>query len=791
MLQPAGWNFRLILAAAFLAAVAESVSGADEERRPDLDQDVLPLLKARCLKCHGPIKPKGKLNLSSARSLARGGSSGPVVVPANLDESPLWDLVSSDEMPPTPEEPLTAGEKALLRRWIEEGAKDLPDAQKSAMPPPGSDHWSFARVAPAAAPSVRAADRMRTPVDRFVERSLEKKGLALGPDADRAMLIHRLSFDLTGVPPRVEEIAEFLDDIHPDAYDRLVERLLASPRFGERWGKYWLDASGYADSNGYFDADTDRPLAYRYRDYIIRAFNDDRALDRIVREQLAGDELAGDRRACESTPAMIDLLVATHFLRNGQDGTGESDGNPDEVRVDQYAVLEGAVQVIGTSLLGLTFQCAKCHDHKFEPVSQKEYYQLQAILYPAFNVEHWVKPNDRAVIAGPRGELARWEAHDKAIDAQIASLKQTFMTGPDAKEREKTLKPLIDATNAGGDYQSRQDRMGWRCLRRPGGDTDLPAGQSGHARPQGRAGRSGLLDRRGQSVRSQAPFRRRDRAASRAGTVAHEAWFAPRCAPGACARQPHLAALFRHRSGRDLRQPGLYRLAPVASRAARVPRRFAAAPGWSAKALHRMIVTSSVYRQSSAPRPEASRADPDNRLLARVPVRRLDAEAIRDAMLAASGELDGRQRGPYIPTTRNESGEIIVDESTPARARRSIYLQQRRTQTTSLLDVFDAPSIVTTCTRRLASTIPLQSLSLLNSAFVVARAQKLAERIESECRCGSKPEPDRDALITRAFLLTAGRAPGREERDAARRFLERSPAVTRECRTRRPKARLG
>ena len=256
---------------------------------------MLPLLKARCLKCHGPIKPKGKLNLSSPRSLARGGSSGPVVVPGNLDESTLWDLVSSDEMPPKPEEPLSADEKGLLRRWIEQGAKNLPSAAEVSADCAGHRPLGVRAAGSAAAARVRDdRRRVRTPVDRFIQKALEDRGLTLGPDADRATLIRRVSFDLTGLPPRPEEIAAFVGDPDPDAYEQLVDRLLASPRYGERWGKYWLDASGYADSNGYFSADTDRPLAYRYRDYVIRAFNADRPLDQIVREQLAGDELAGD-----------------------------------------------------------------------------------------------------------------------------------------------------------------------------------------------------------------------------------------------------------------------------------------------------------------------------------------------------------------------------------------------------------------------------------------------------------------------------------------------------------------
>ena len=255
-----------------------------------------------------------------------------------------------------------------------------------------------------------------------------------------------MTFDLIGLPPSPAEVAAFVDDPSPDAYERLVDRLLASPHHGERWGKHWLDASGYADSNGYFSADSDRPLAYRYRDYVIRAFNADRPLDRIIREQLAGDELARGRRGPGTPPEVVEQLVATHFLRNSQDGTGESDGNPDEVRADKYAVLEGTAQVIASSLLGLTIQCARCHDHKFEPVTQEDYYQLQAILYPAFNVEHWQKPNERLVVAGPRDELLRWEADEKAIDADLAALKRTI-TGSNAekKAKEQALKPKLEA----------------------------------------------------------------------------------------------------------------------------------------------------------------------------------------------------------------------------------------------------------------------------------------------------------------------------------------------------------
>ncbi len=262
---------------------------------------------------------------------------------------------------------------------------------------------------------------------------LQRDGLQLSSDASRAALIRRLSFDLTGLPPEPELIAEFQADPSPDAYERLADRYLASPHFGERLGKVWLDAAGYADSNGYFSADTDRPLAYRYRDYVIRAINADRPFDQFVREQIAGDEIAAlpagngesaDLNAVSPLEAsrIIELLEATHYLRCGQDGSGESDGNPDEVRVDRYTVLETAMQNVSTGLLGLTIQCAKCHDHKFEPLTQRDYYSLQAVLIPAFPPEQWVKPNDRFVYASLPGEFEKWQVAVAESDQEISRL---------------------------------------------------------------------------------------------------------------------------------------------------------------------------------------------------------------------------------------------------------------------------------------------------------------------------------------------------------------------------------
>jgi Protein of unknown function (DUF1553)/Protein of unknown function (DUF1549)/Planctomycete cytochrome C len=751
-------------------------TAAEERAGPSLDRDVVPILKAHCLKCHGPIKPKGKLNLGSPRAMARGGASGPAIVPGQPDESVLWDQVSGGEMPPEPEEPLSGNEKEVIRRWIERGAEGLPDAAEAARTPPGSDHWAFAPPSHPLPPAVRDGHRVRGPVDRFIQRALEDRGLTLGPDADRATMIRRLTFDLTGLPPSPAEIAAFVDDPGPDAYERLVDRLLASPHYGERWGKHWLDASGYADSNGYFSADTDRPLAYRYRDYVIRSFNADRALDQVVREGLAGDELDGGRRGPGTPPEVVGQLVATHFLRNSQDGTGESDGNPDEVRADKYAVLEGTAQVIGSSLLGLTIQCARCHDHKFEPMTQEDYYRLQAILYPAFNVEHWVKPNERAVVAGPRAELLRWEANEKAIDAELVALRRSFLNGSEAEKKAKAeaLKPAIAAIEA-----RRRPNPGRIAgvLDVSADPPEIPILVRGSYSTPGRAVGPGVPAFLADPDNRYEPDPASAGPGSTGRRLALARWLTrPGSRPAAL-----LARVLANRIWQDHFGTGLVATPENLGYTGSTPSHpelleFLAAElarsGWSAKAMHRMIVTSTAYRQSSAPRPEAARADPDNRLLARYPLRRLDAESIRDAMLAASGELDDRPGGPYVPTHRTDSGEVAVDPTTPGATRRSVYLQHRRTQLASLLEVFDAPSIVATCTRRQPSTVPLQSLSLLNSDFVAARAARLVDRLGPECDHCSQD----DARIERAFLLVTGRLPTGAERNAAGRFLREQPA---------------
>ena len=870
-------------------------------------------------------------------------------------------------------------------------------------------HWAFQPLQRWPAPIANVPDATPASIDQFVSRRLQQAGLKPGPEADRPTLIRRAAFALTGLPPTPEEIAGFVSDKKPGACERMFERYLNSPRYGERWGKHWLDAAGYADSNGYFNADTDRPLAYRYRDYVIRSINRDKPFDQFVREQLAGDELSGWKPGQPATPEIIELLEATHFLRNGQDGSGESDGNPDEVRTDRYYALESAMQIIGSSLLGLTIQCAKCHDHKFEPLTQQDYYAFQAVLYPAFNIEKWVKPNDRAVHANLPGELEAWQANEKQLDAELAELKRGFNTwfsnnrvagrvlftdgfnsedplgvrwsntapgddapagspavaldsdkAPAARVKDGALQ-IIEGGGSGDRWLCTKQSFDWRPAEtgqwiqatfdlvatrladkgssaervayviaahdfddssptpggnilidgNPGGATsvhlDYPGpdlkshgsiGETGykaghnfgvrvtrtgtndftlehlvdgavdggsiklkteHLPPGGFAfeyccGRSFIVDNVAiQSSDDASPgwaaantaFQKllADRkqaldkttkaiAAKRSPKPGRISWMSDGSPD---APEVHLLKRGNHKTPGDVVEPTFPAFLRAsasttakfqpASTPATTGRRMAwanwltepgsaqaslfarvtvnrvwqqyfgvgivATPenfglsgakpshpelldwlaakfiesGWSLKALHRLILASATFRQTSAPRQRSLARDPENRLFWRYPIHRLDAEAIRDAMLAASGRLGSKTSGPYVPTPRDGSGEIIVDESKPEAFARSVFLQHRRTQVPTFLGTFDAPSIVFNCTRRAETTMPLQSLSLLNSEFAVKRGADLAQCLERECG------HDALAKIRRGFLLTSGREPDSIECKAATRFL--------------------
>jgi hypothetical protein len=687
----------------------------------------------------------------------------------------------------------------------------------------GKSHWAFQPVKRPAVPQVKG--QADSAVDRFILAALEARGQSLNAEADRTTLIRRVSFDLTGLPPSLDEIDTFVGDKAPRAYERMVDRYLASPRYGERWGKYWLDIAGYADSNGYFSADSDRPHAWRYRDYVIRAFNADKPFDRFVQEQLAGDELAGYQPGGDVTPEMVELLTATHFLRNAPDGTGESDGNPDEVRSDRYAVLEGTVQITTNALLGLTIQCARCHNHKFEPISSKEYYALQAVFFPAYNPEHWLPPKDRIVEVGTKKERADWKRRNEVVDQQIKALS-TGLTAHEASLREQLLQerlkdlpsPLQEGILKGVAIPAKKRTREQNNLLQAHGkaialseedlarrfpelaDLRAQVKKSIAAREQDRPRpleklsvfvetdprppahhvlRRGQHNQPGDEVQPAVPTalcsmnnlyqvgERRPGQLSTGRRLALARWITAPENP--LFARVMVNRIWQHHFGTGLSTTpdnlGLSGAKPshpelldcLASEFVR--------SGWSLKAMHRLILCSAVYRQSSAPRPDLARADPENRLLGRFPLRRLDAEALRDAMLSVAGDLDLRAGGPYVQTQRLKEGIVDTAENHSGGHRRSVYLQQRRTQVVTFLQLFDAPSIVANCSTRTTSTVPLQSLALLNSKFLRERARSFARRLAKEVGA------DTSARLQLAFRLACGRPPSPAELTAAQQFL--------------------
>jgi len=612
------------------------------------------------------------------------------------------------------------------------------------------NHWSFRRIVRPAVPHVTHAGLVRTPVDAFILKSLEQKGLSLGIPADRAIVLRRLSFDLTGLPPRRDEIEGFIADRSPDAYVRIVDRLLASPHYGERWGKYWLDVAGYADSNGYFNADSDRPFAYRYRDFVIRSVNGDKPFDQFIREQLAGDELSGEVADTPLTPHVLELLTATHFLRNGQDGTSESDGNPDERRTDRATALQSTLQITMNALFGVTVQCARCHDHKFEPVSQADYYALQSIFYPAFpayDPKHWVMPKDRlreipnlaspnpasrplksSAPARPPKKGKRSKQADDPNAAKLASVTDVLPQPP-------PMHVLIRGNYDDPGQTVVAAGLTVLCDGSPKLDVKVPYSDS-HSTGRRLAFARWLTD---PNERASALFAR---------VIVNRIW-QHHFGAGIVATPDNFGLAGARPSHPEL----LEYLADVFRQS-----------GWSMKAVHRQILLSRAYQQSSLASKEALAADPNNRLLSRFPLVRLDAEALHDTMLAVSGELSQRLYGPYVPTDRGDDDSIVVKDPGEPACRRGMYLQQKRTQVATVLELFDAPVMVNNCPVRGTSTVPLQSLALLNSAFIRDRGVAFARRISA----GDAP----DVAVRGALRAAFNREPTSVEQQSSLQFVQ-------------------
>jgi Protein of unknown function (DUF1553)/Protein of unknown function (DUF1549) len=805
------WSFAISLFA------LGALNAAD--RKISFSDDVRPIFQASCWKCHGSGTQLSQLDLTSKVSASRVLASG------DSKKSRLYRLVAGLEKPAMPMGgALTPQQVETIRLWIDQGAV-WESTEK---------YWAFEKPLAGSGKSI----------DDFVRKAPDARGLTRAPVADSRTLLRRAYLDLLGLPPTPDEAEEFLNDRSPNAWEKLIDKLLASPHYGERWGRHWLDVARYADSNG-FEHDFDRPNAWRYRDYVIRAFNQDKPYNTFLREQIAGDELP------EVTQ---DSLIATGFLRNyAKVGFREKD-NPE----NRFDYLDDMLGTIGRGVLGLTVQCARCHDHKFDPISQRDYYRMQASLFGYVEVDHPLTS---------RAEAEAYEKKNEEINARVKVVRDSL------RELELPYRNQLLPAKYKRFPQNVQEAIATPEDKRTPGQT-LLAGQvirtvsvSGAEidrimKPEDRA-RKQLLNTEIARIEKERP----EPIPVAMGITDGDYRFTPdgpgdEPAPGKGLKQAAIEGSFRHTGPGKYETPPSYLLIrgdpsshgpqmrpgflsaitygnprtelPPASGSTSGRRRALAEwlvsednpltarvmvnriwhhhfgtgivptldnfgkmgempsnpelldwlavefrnRGWSIKQMHRLIMTSDAYKRASKFDDAAdSEKDPQDRFLWRYPMQRLDAEIIRDSILAVSGGLNPEMFGkPVFPVLQAEvlksmsNGIWKQSEDGPAVWKRSVYVYRKRGLPYPLLDIFDLPNQNISCGARNVSTVPTQALTLLNDEFVLRQAQLFANRL-------SEAETDPSKQIDLAYRLALGRPPVRAELQANLEFLKTGKLV--------------
>lgn len=824
-----------LLPAPALAEDAESLVRPDA--RHTFERDIRPIFKAWCFDCHGASRElKGELDLRLRRFMIRGGASGAALMPGNPGDSYLLERIKSGEMPPG-EKKMPAEQVAILERWIADGAptaREEPQSLGEGVRITAEERafWSFQPIRRPPVPDFNAADRVRTPIDALLLERLAERELGFAPDADRLTLLRRVCFDLLGLPPTQAQIERFLADNAPGAYERLVDRLLASPHYGERWGRHWLDVAGYADTEGYTNSDAPRPWSYKYRDYVIASLNEGKPFDQFIQEQLAGDEMV-PRPQGDLTDEQIEKLTATGFLRMAADGTG-SGANDDMARNQTIA---DTIKVLSTSLLGLSVGCAQCHDHRYDPIPQRDYYELRAILAPALDWRSWRTPQQRLVslyTEEDRRVAAEVEAEAQRLAAEKNELQTKFIQEALAAELQKYEEPLRGQLRAAYETPADKRTAEQQGLLKSHPSVNITPGTL-YQYNQAAADELKKWDQRIAEVRGRKPveqflrvlnevpgqvpethvfhrgeFQQPTEAVTPAALsisappdgrvriegddpalpttgrrLAYARWLTSGEHP--LVARVLVNRVWLHHFGRGLvATPGDFGVLGQKPSHPELLDWLASefvAQDWSLKRLHRLILTSTVYRQSSTALPEQLERDPDNTLYSRRPVQRLDAEVVRDRILSAAGTLSDRMYGPAVGVEPDAAGQVVVSGD---EARRSVYVQVKRTQPLAILRAFDAPVMETNCTLRPSSTVATQALMLMNSDFILRHARRFAERLRREAdpvapAQGDKPagelaeaaagQPPLLNQIELAWHVAYCRAPEESERQAALAFL--------------------
>ncbi|MGH9672822.1 MAG: PSD1 and planctomycete cytochrome C domain-containing protein [Bryobacteraceae bacterium] len=835
-----------------LAAMA--LQSAPQDAAPiSFSRNVAPILTRNCVSCHSGAQPQSQFELTTRESALKGGQKGPAILPLDAAGSALYRRLTGQIQPSMPlGGRLTDAEIAILKNWIDGGARWEGGALKAEAPGGASrekvfserdrNWWAFRRPVRQAIPEVADPRWKGHPVDAFIKKSLDEKSLTPAPQADRRTLIRRAYLDLIGLLPPPETVEAFVVDPAPDAWEKQIERLLASPHYGERWGRHWLDVARYADSWGHIH-DDDNPNAWRYRDYVIQSFNQDKPYDRFIREQLAGDEL---------DDAGYDAVIATGFHRIGPRVLFREKQNPHY----RYDYLDDMIATTTRAFVGLTVSCARCHDHKFDAISQMDYYRMMGIFFSFIDYDHPLAPAPEVEAADDlRSAL---EAKIRPLRERVRQIEEPYRQAAFA-ERLKTFPEDIQvAVRTPEDQRTPGQQLlatqvlsvrdsGMRALRLSDADRELRSKLDAEIReltrqlPQRFPVAAGIRDgdyrftpdgpgdtpvpgttakrikvdfdgsyvpRRGKPYEPP-PLYFPAMSEPGKGTLVEPGFLSVITGGGPASIRP--LANGRLSSGRRLALAE-WIASPDNPLTARVlvnrlwhhhfGRGIVATPsnfgrlgglpshpqlldwlatefvrqGWRIKPIHRLILTSETYRMSAAYHSPANmEADPNNVFLWRFPMRRVEAEIVRDLMLSASGQLNPQAGGPpffpSLPQSVHEEvkrvGKWVLTREEPATWRRSVYAYWKRARKHPMFEVFDQPDTMVTCERRNVTTVATQALTLLNNEFVLLQSQHFAARVAA----AAGPSPD--ARVRTAYRIALSRDPSAREMAENLQFLER------------------
>jgi hypothetical protein len=861
-----------VLASAMLGLSFIHTAHSDAQQAQPSDKEAFFILKQKCLRCHGEAVQMSGLDLRTLETILKGGEKGPAIVPGNAEASLLYRRVTGLDkpmMPMAPQPPLTQQEITVIKSWIDrvssptarEGvtAKSAPSFagyKERAITPEDRQWWSFQNPARHPIPKVTDPRWKTNPIDAFIKYSIDQKGLQSAPRADRNTLVRRAYMDLTGLPPSPQEVDDFVHDSSPKAYEKLIERLLVSPHYGERWGRFWLDVTRYADSSGY-EHDFDIANAWRYRDYVIRSFNQDKPYNRFIIEQLAGDEL-DDRDD--------DGLIATTYYRIGPRVRYREKDNP----YYRYEYLDDTIRTTFQGFMGISVNCARCHDHKFDPVSRMDYYRTMAMLFGNVEYDHKLAPPEKVV----EYEKAKKEVEDQirplmrrvfeieapyrkaAFERRLAKFPEEIQVAVRTPEEKRTpgqklLAAQIVSLDVDPDAVVNQNVTALYSRQRiKVNDADQVVRERLLDQVEGLLKRMPAPLPVAEGVRDgdyrMAPDGAGDEPLPGKGNrfnYGAECCFLPQ--PG---RPYHPPPVYFAANGVDVAEdqktfvvePGylqaLVNGSPPTSHppktgdssgrrralaewiaspdnplTARVMvnriwhwhfgRGIVATPsnfgkmgarpshpelldwlatefirqGWSVKQIHRLIMNSETYKMASGFSQAANlEKDPANIYLWRFPLRRLEAEAIRDVILSASGRINLQAGGqpffPAIPKSVRESylqGKWVMTAEEPSTWRRSVYAYWKRGLKYPMFEVHDQPDPNVTCEMRNTTTVPTQALTLLNNEFVLIQARHFAERVAREA--GADPAKQIRVL----YQIALGREPSRKEMDQSMTFLQK------------------